>query len=68
MPLLQVYYSLRYVEGYGYTMLRVRFVLQLYPFQIWSDDGGFWLYIDGVRFYIGLKGWDYVDDWWSGCG
>ena len=25
-------------------------VLQLYPFQNWSDDGGFWMYIDGARF------------------
>ena len=56
MPLLQVYYSLRYVEGYGYAMLRVRFVLQLYPFQNWSDEGRFWMYISEVRFYIELKG------------
>ncbi len=55
MPLLQVYYSLRYVEGYGCTMLRVRFVLQLYPLQIWSDDGGFWLYIDGAGFYFRIE-------------
>lgn len=39
------------------------------PFQIWSDEGRFWMYISEVRFYsLGLKGWDYVDDWWSGCG
>ena len=50
-------------------MLRVRLVLQLHPFQNWSDEGRFWMYIDGVRFYsFGLKGWDYVDDWRSGCG
>ena len=26
-------------------------ILRLHSFQNWSDDGEFWLYIDGVRFY-----------------
>ena len=70
MSLLQVYYSMNGSEKrsvvhppllWGVWLrqaactLCVTFVLQLYPFQIWSDDGGFWLYIGGVRFIYSIE-------------
>ena len=41
MPLL--------VVGYGYACA-LRPCITVIPFQNWSDDGGFWMYIDGVCF------------------